>query len=157
KRLFRDYDIDSASMFRALRAELPGGPHPDLFLFVDRWPEFAEHAQRILRVASGGLEYGVHLVVTARSWREVPDELEELVHCRTELGLSQPADSHIDRQLAAQLPPDRPGWALLRRSRFLIALPELRTAIGTPAEVWANETADGALELVDRVIQAWSR
>src|SRR5262245_941922 len=25
KRLFRDYDIDSASMFRALRAELPGG------------------------------------------------------------------------------------------------------------------------------------
>jgi type VII secretion protein EccCb len=157
KRLFRDYDIDSASMFRALRSGLPGGSHPDLFLLVDRWPEFAEHAQRILRVASGGLEYGVHLVVTARSWREVPDELEELVHCRIELGLSQPADSHIDPQLAGQLPPDRPGWALLRRSRFLIALPELRTAIGAPADVWANETADGALELVDRVTQAWSR
>ncbi len=157
KQLFRRFEIDSASRFRAVRNTLPGGPHPDIFLVVDRLSDFLGYADRIHRLAGGGLEYGVHLAVAARGWREVPDELEELIHCRIELSLGPASESHIDARLAEQLPADRPGWALLRRSRFLVALPELQTAIGTGPDEWAAVTSDGALELVDRVVQAWPR
>ncbi|MBX6356353.1 MAG: caspase family protein, partial [Micromonosporaceae bacterium] len=157
KQLFRQYDIDSATRFRALRGNLPDGPHPDVFLFIDRWSEFTRYADRIRALAASGLEYGVHLVVAARGWRDVPDELEELIHCRIELALGRASESHVDPRLAEQIPADRPGWALLRRSRFLVALPELRTAIGTGPHEWTQEVSDGALDLVDRVAKAWTR
>jgi S-DNA-T family DNA segregation ATPase FtsK/SpoIIIE len=156
KQLFRQYEIDSSTRFRLVRHNLPDGPHPDIFLLVDRWSEFAGHADRIRALAGSGLEYGVHVVVAARGWRDIPDDLEELIHCRIELGLGRASESHVDARLAEQIPVDRPGWALLRRSRFLIALPELRTAVDGPQTEW-TEASDGALDLVDRVAKAWVR
>ncbi|HEY0698745.1 MAG TPA: FtsK/SpoIIIE domain-containing protein, partial [Micromonospora sp.] len=157
KQLYSEHFVDSAERFRVVRRDLPGGPHPDVFLFVDRWADFASHGARISALAGAGLDYGVHLVVSARGWRDVPDELQELIHCQIELHLSRPSESRIDPRLAEQAFGSQPGWALRQGGRFLVALPHLGSAAGTPDELLMADSSDGALELVDRVVKAWSR
>ncbi|GAB3980647.1 type VII secretion protein EccCb [Plantactinospora veratri] len=157
KRLYSERFIDSAQRFRAVRQDLPGHPHPDIFLFIDRWSDFAPHSQQLHRLASVGLDYGVHLVVATRSWRDIPDELQELIHCQIEFNLGHADKSRVNPRLAAQVASDHPGWAVRREGRFRVALPRLDTAIGTPVDLLASDTFDGALELVERVVTAWSR
>jgi S-DNA-T family DNA segregation ATPase FtsK/SpoIIIE len=157
KQLYSDRFIDSAQRFRTVRQDLPGHPHPDIFLVVDRWSDFAPYSQQIQRLASVGLDYGVHLVVATRSWRDVPDELEELIHCQIEFNLGRADESRFDPRLAAQLATDHAGWAVRREGRFRVALPRLDTALGTPVDLLSSDTFDGALELVDRVATAWAR
>jgi DNA segregation ATPase FtsK/SpoIIIE, S-DNA-T family len=157
KRLFSEHYIDSAGRFRIFRDTRPDEAHPDIFLLVDQLADFAPYLGRIKALASVGLDYAVHVVVAARNWREVPDELAELIHCKIELNLDSPRDSRLDPRLAERLTNDIPGWAIRRGSRFLVALPHLGSAGGSPAEVLEHDSSDGALELVDRVSATWPR
>jgi S-DNA-T family DNA segregation ATPase FtsK/SpoIIIE len=125
KRVFRDNDIDSVASFRAIRGQLDGGPYPDIFLLVDRWYEFShsrpDFVKAIRVIADAGLDHGVHLILTARRWQDVTQDLEE------------PHDEvTVRRRVSRATPPDSPGWAIHRGRRFRVALPALRTARAFP-------------------------
>ncbi|WP_405143891.1 type VII secretion protein EccCb [Sphaerisporangium sp. NBC_01403] len=126
--LFRRYDIDSVEEFRQLRAAdgLPGGAAGDVFLVIDGWLDFQWEregfAAEIHRLANTGLNYGVHLIVSARRWSDLGTGLPGLLGTRIELALEDPAESQIDPTLAATV---GTGWGLCRRRRFRSAVPQV--------------------------------
>ncbi|HET6500631.1 MAG TPA: FtsK/SpoIIIE domain-containing protein, partial [Amycolatopsis sp.] len=135
KKLFRKYRIPSAEVFRARRKDLafPAGDHADVFLIIDGWAQTSDVdgtlAERVRRIASDGLRFGVHVILTARSWREVPPRLADLMLGRIELRLSDPRESRIDPALAATLP-KHSGYGLHEAGRFVIAQPEVDASSG---------------------------
>lgn len=157
KKLYRAHNIDSPASLRAVRRSLPVEPVPDLFLVVDRWGDFAglvpELEQTVAGLAGAGPEYGIHVVATARDWRDVPDWLADLLPAHIELRLHRPEESRVDPDRAAQLP-DGPGWALYQQRRFRIAVPDVRDSADEVAEA---DTNDGAADLVERVVAASPR
>ncbi|GAA2327878.1 type VII secretion protein EccCb [Streptomyces kunmingensis] len=152
--LFRDHDIDSIEAFRALRAEGALGTvdTSDLFLVVDGWLDFcwerAAFADEVHRLANTGLNYGVHLCVTARRWSDFTPELLGLLGTRVELALDHAGDSQVDPVLAASV---GVGWALSRRRRFRVAVPRLDDITG-------DEAARRSLaDTVERIRAGWRR
>ncbi|WP_424184521.1 type VII secretion protein EccCb [Actinokineospora sp. G85] len=125
-RLFRSGQLRQASQYRELRRrdKLPPGNHADVFLLVDGWEHFAGEAEAVRRIAGAGLGRGVHVVVTARAWEELPEDLLRLLRGRVELGLDDPAESRFDPELAAGLPKG-PGWGLVEGRPFLTAVADI--------------------------------
>lgn len=129
--LFRKHHIDSIDEFRQLRASggLRGEGASDVFLVIDGWLDFqwerAGFADEIHRLANTGLNYGVHLIVSARRWTDLGPGLPGLLGTRIELALDDPAESQIDPTLAATV---SPGWGLSRRKRFRAAVPRIEEA-----------------------------
>ncbi|MET9497223.1 type VII secretion protein EccCb [Streptomyces sp. NPDC006552] len=152
--LFRDHDIDSVEAFRALRAEGALGTQEtsDLFLVIDGWLDFcwerAGFADEVHRLANTGLNYGVHLCVTARRWSDFSPELLGLLGTRVELALDDTRDSLVDPVLAASV---GVGWALSRRRRFRVAVPRLDDVAGHAAA--RRSLAD----TVERIRAGWRR
>jgi S-DNA-T family DNA segregation ATPase FtsK/SpoIIIE len=126
--LFRDLDIDSVEEFRELRAggRLPLDSASDVFLVIDGWLDFdweiPEFSQEVHRLANTGLNYGLHLLVSARRWSDFGASLLGLLGTRVELPLDDPSESQIDATLSASL---GIGWALSLRRRFRVAVPHL--------------------------------
>ncbi|WP_067664912.1 type VII secretion protein EccCb [Nocardia miyunensis] len=149
KKLYRNHRIDSPGRLRAARAELPGGPVPDLFLILDRWKDFAllpGVEEKVRRIAETGPEYAVHVVATFRDWDEVPDWVARLLSVQIELRLHRSGDSRVAADRAARLP-DGAGWALHGEQPFRIALPDIREPAVDPVE--SDDSDDGAAQLVD--------
>ncbi|GGU68617.1 type VII secretion protein EccCb [Lentzea flava] len=127
-RLFRSIGLNLNS-YRRMRGlnVLPAGDHGDVFLVIDGWEQFHEQVPELDRlvhgVASRGLGFGVHVIVTARHWQDIPQQLARLLPGRVELVLDDPAESRISAELAATLP-ERPGWGLYGGRRFLCAVPK---------------------------------
>ncbi|MEV1143858.1 type VII secretion protein EccCb, partial [Micromonospora sp. NPDC049799] len=161
KHLFRVHELESPASLRTRRSDLGDGPHPDIFLVVDRWQDFAslltDFVPRVIDLANKGLGYGFHLTVLERSWRTIPQELLELPQLRIETRLSRPQESLIDPDHAARLPITAPGWALQGRRTFRIALPELTvTALDTdPAVEHEDQVPNGATAMVTMIAEAW--
>ncbi|WP_211253056.1 caspase, EACC1-associated type, partial [Glycomyces tenuis] len=155
KRLFREYGLVSAEHFRSHRVSLPGGPHPDLVVFIDQWSDFAgaipKFAARIESLANVGREFGVHLAVATRRPDDLAQRLRELFSSYVELHLADPEHSLIDPDLARRLPESEPGWALSGRTRFRVSQPFLK-------EDSADDQpfTDGASEIVDLVSRCWA-
>lgn len=150
--LFRDLDIDSIEEFRELRAagRLPHDHSSDVFLVIDGWLDFdyeiPEFAKEVHRLANTGLNYGVHLLVSARRWSDFGKSLLGLLGTRVELALEDPSESQIDAALSARL---GIGWALSRRRRFRAAVPHLE-------EVNSSVEARRALaETTQRMRERW--
>ena len=164
ERAFRAAGVDSAAEFRRRRAE--GGfaddPHGDVFLVVDGYltlrTEFEELEAQLLPLASRGLSYGVHLLISANRWTELRPALKDLLGTRFELRLGDPADSEVDRRRAA-LVPARPGRGLAPDGgQCVIARPGLDTIGGgfaeTVAEVasaWTGPRGQAVRLLPDRM------
>ena len=131
--LFRSAGISNVNSYRRLRGlgVLPPGDHGEIFLVVDGWEQFhdkvPELERMIVDVASPGLGFGVHVVVTARHWRDIPHRVTRLLRGRIELTLDDPAESKISPDLAATLP-ESPGWGLYNGRRFLCAVPQVEEA-----------------------------
>ncbi|ELP62636.1 type VII secretion protein EccCb [Streptomyces turgidiscabies] len=146
--LFRDLDIDSIEAFRALRmtGRIEEGAASDVFLVVDGWLDFTwEHpdfAETVHRLANTGLNYGVHLVVTARRWSDFTTDLRGLLGTRLELALDDPEESFFDPSLASGI---SVGWALSRRRRFRVAVPRFDGGAGPAA---ARESLAGTAESI---------
>lgn len=146
--LFRDLDVDSIEAFRALRTanRIEKGAASDVFLVVDGWLDFCwEHpnfADTINRLANTGLNYGVHLLVTARRWSDFSTDLLGLLGTRLELALDNPEESAFDAALASGV---AVGWALSRRRRFRVAVPRFDDGSGPAA---ARESLAKTAELV---------
>ncbi|MFE9612935.1 type VII secretion protein EccCb [Streptomyces sp. NPDC006012] len=134
--LFRDLDIDSVEEFRELRAagRLPRASASDVFLVIDGWLDFdwemPEFSQEVHRLANTGLNYGLHLLVSARRWDDFGAGLLGLLGTRVELPLDDPSESQIDATLSASL---GIGWALSLRRRFRVAVPHLEEVTGSAA------------------------
>ncbi len=125
--LFRSAPVGNMRRFRDLRAMgmLPPGDNADLFVVIDGWEEFADSvgsfAAHVRHIASAGLSKGVHLVVTARHWAELPEPISRLLVSKIELALDDPAESKFDSAVAAALP-DQPGWGIHNGRPFLAAV-----------------------------------
>ncbi len=130
--LFREYGIDSVQTFRQMRAEgqLPVDAGGDVFFFLDGWAAFKERFEilegTISDLASRGLGYGVHVIVTMNRWMEMRASVLDAIGGRLELRLNSAMDSMIDRKKAAVIRSNQPGRGLHPSTLvFQVGLPRL--------------------------------
>ncbi|GIG09244.1 type VII secretion protein EccCa [Catellatospora coxensis] len=156
---FAALGIDSITEYRARRAQgaLPDGAddgYGDVFLVVDGWStmhqDFETLESGFSELATRGLNYGIHLIVTASRWSEVRPWLRDLLGTRFELHLNDPVDSEVGMRQAANVPAI-PGRGLSRDAlHFLAALPRVDGIARTDD---LNETAR---DLAEQSARAWS-
>ncbi|MDF2824990.1 MAG: eccC, partial [Mycobacterium sp.] len=97
-------------------------------LVIDGWAtvrnEFDDLEGALAAIATEGLAYGIHLVLTATRWADIRPALKDQIGTRIELRLGDPVDSDIDRGRARLVPANRPGSGLTPDGRpMMLALP----------------------------------
>ncbi|HEX6970460.1 MAG TPA: type VII secretion protein EccCa [Micromonosporaceae bacterium] len=134
ERRFVELGIDSVAAYRKRRAA-GGDPDPfgDVFLVVDGWStlrgEYDDLEPTITDIATRGLAYGVHVVVTTTRWMELRPAIRDLFGSKVELRLGDPTESTAPRRAAANVPERAPGRGITSDGfHFLTALPELADA-----------------------------
>ncbi|WP_037834667.1 type VII secretion protein EccC [Streptomyces albus] len=156
ERFFLDHGIDSMATYRRRRAagEFADQPHGDVFLVIDGWStvrqDFDRYIQTFASIAARGLNYGVHLIVTAARWVELTAAVRDQAGTHLELRMGDPMDSQIDTRRAATVP-RIPGRGLTREGKlhYLTALPRID---GVES---ADDLADGVASLVAAVKESW--
>ncbi|WP_037838476.1 type VII secretion protein EccC [Streptomyces albus] len=156
ERFFLDHGIDSMATYRRRRAagEFADQPHGDVFLVIDGWStvrqDFDRYIQTFASIAARGLNYGVHLIVTAARWVELTAAVRDQAGTHLELRMGDPMDSQIDTRRAATVP-RIPGRGLTREGKlhYLTALPRIDGAES------ADDLADGVAGLVAAVKESW--
>ncbi|MFE3221378.1 type VII secretion protein EccCa [Streptomyces antimycoticus] len=150
---FRTHGIDSIAGYRKRRAagELPDEVWGDVFLVIDGWGAFKQEYEQfegvVMDLATRGLGYGVHVVLSATRYMEVRAALKDQFMNRLELRLGDPLDSDFDRKVAANVPVGAPGRGQIpERLHFLAAQPRIGAALrpeadGGPADLSATEPA----------------
>ncbi|UNO41069.1 type VII secretion protein EccCa [Streptomyces sp. MST-110588] len=153
---FRAHDIDTIATYRRRRADghISDQPWGDVFLLVDGWGTFKDEYELlepvVTDIASRGLGFGIHVIVTASRHMEVRAALKDQLLGRLELRLADPMDSEFDRKTAANVPSGVPGRGQTpTRLHFMAALP--RTDSANTADGLADATAD----FVRTVAAAW--
>ena len=90
-----------------------GRDWPEIFLVVDNVgllrQTMGDLEPVVTELATAGLEYGVHVMVTANRWFDVRPQLLDAVGTRFELRLGDPAESIVKRAIAMTVPTDHPG------------------------------------------------
>ncbi|WP_425440120.1 FtsK/SpoIIIE domain-containing protein [Pseudosporangium ferrugineum] len=77
ERRFAELGVDSMATYRRMRADgrVADDPYGDVFLVVDGWftlrSEFEALDGPVRQIAAQGLNFGVHLLLTAGRWSEV--------------------------------------------------------------------------------------
>ncbi len=125
--LFRRSGIASMAELRASRRARPDIDTADVILVIDGWStvrsDFESLEPALTRIATTGLSYGVHLVLTAGRWADIRPVVKDAIGTRVELRLVDPLDSDIGRAQAAKVPA-RPGRGVTATGLHLsIALP----------------------------------
>jgi S-DNA-T family DNA segregation ATPase FtsK/SpoIIIE len=138
---FKEAGIDSPGALRSNRGQgdLEGDGWADVFLVIDNWPalrqDFEELEAPVQEIATRGLGYGVHLVMTANRWIDVRSSLRESIGGRLELRLNDPTESAINRKAAENVAKGVPGRGITVDSlHFQTALPRI----------------DGSVDIVDQ-------
>lgn len=154
---FRANGIDSIATYRRRRSrgEFADQAWGDVFLLVDGWGNFRNDYEGldgvINDIASRGLGYGIHLVITASRNMEVRAALKDLLMNRLELRLGDTMDSEFDRKVAANVPPGVPGRGQTpQRLHFMAAVPRLD---GISSD---TELSDATAALCRTVSDHWS-
>jgi S-DNA-T family DNA segregation ATPase FtsK/SpoIIIE len=154
---FRARGIDSIGTYRQRRAagRLPDEPWGDVFLVIDGWGTFRQDYELlepvVTDIAARGLNYGVHVVISASRYMEVRPALKDLLLNRLELRLGDVMDSEIDRKVAANVPIGVPGRGLTPdKLHFLAALPRIDGSSS------AEDLPDGTAAMVRAVGEAWT-
>ncbi len=157
EKTFADAGITSVADYRRTRATGtgPDDGNGDVFLVIDGWLTFLQEYEAleplVNRIASRGLGYGVHLVLTANRWAEIRPALRELLATRLELRLGEPFESEINRRAAANVPERSPGRGITKEGlHFLTALPRLD---GQPT---TEDLTDGLRDLAAQVATGWT-
>ncbi|MGH3342642.1 MAG: type VII secretion protein EccCb [Carbonactinosporaceae bacterium] len=153
---FRKSGIDSMTTMRAWRAagRLPDETRGDVVLVLDGWPRFRRDFEDlepvVMDLASRGLGYGIHVVLTTNRWFDVKPALKDTLGTRLELRIGDPIESEIDRRAAANVPADRPGRGLTAdKLHCQVGLPRID---GVPAD----DDLSGALaDFGKRSAAAW--
>ncbi|WP_245401697.1 FtsK/SpoIIIE domain-containing protein [Nocardia albiluteola] len=127
--IFRRAGIDSMREYRCRKAELadagadriagdPVGSDPfgDVFLVIDGYDivrgNFEALESIVADIASRGLAFGVHIVLSAGRWAVIRPALKDRRGTRVELRLGDPTDSEPGRKMASSVPLGRPGRGL---------------------------------------------
>ncbi|WP_232663789.1 type VII secretion protein EccCa [Pseudonocardia sp. TRM90224] len=163
ERLFREAGLGSVEAFRARRAagDFAEEPATDLLLVVDGYltlrGEFDQLEARLLPLATQGLAYGLHLVVSASRWSELRPALKDMLGGRLELRLGEPAESEVDRR-RAQAVPARPGHGLAPDgAAMVVAAPRAATGdVGALVAMIAQQHAGagfGPVRLLPELVE----
>ncbi|MER6992732.1 type VII secretion protein EccCa [Saccharopolyspora hirsuta] len=155
ERTFAEHEVESMAAYRERRArgEFADDPHGDVFLVVDGWgalrSEFEQHDMALRALASRGLAYGVHLLVTTNRWSDVHSALRDQLGTRLELRLGDSIDSMINMRKAAEVP-QIPGRGMTAdQMHFLAGVPRIDGVAGT------DGLADSTRELCAAVAESW--
>ncbi|SEP88791.1 DNA segregation ATPase FtsK/SpoIIIE, S-DNA-T family [Lentzea xinjiangensis] len=153
---WRDQRIDSMAEFRnrKRRGEIHDDAFGDAFLIVDGWMNFRQEFEmvepQVQALAAQGLSYGVHVIVAANRWAEIRPAMKDLLGTRFELRLGDPSESEIDRKVAVNVPPGRPGRGLTGdKLHFLTGLPRIDTS-QDPTTI-----SSGVQDLSAKLNQSW--
>ncbi|WP_090094727.1 type VII secretion protein EccCa [Lentzea jiangxiensis] len=153
---WRDQRIDSMAEFRnrRRRGEINDDAFGDAFLVVDGWMNFRQEFEmvepQIQALAAQGLSYGVHVIVAANRWAEIRPAMKDLLGTRFELRLGDPSESEVDRKVAVNVPPGRPGRGLTGdKLHCLTGLPRIDT-LQDPTTI-----SQGVQDLSNKLNQAW--
>jgi S-DNA-T family DNA segregation ATPase FtsK/SpoIIIE len=153
---FAALGIDSIATYRRRRAtgEITDDPFGDVFLVVDGWgvltKDYEELADTVTGLATRGLGYGIHVILTAVRWAEVRISLRDLLGTRLELRLGEPGESEIDRRAAGNVPEKSPGRGLTKdKLHFLAALSRVDGGHGV------EDLSEATAALVTQVREAW--
>jgi DNA segregation ATPase FtsK/SpoIIIE, S-DNA-T family len=158
ERRFRDLGVDSMASWHELRRSgLDLGGYGEVLLLVDNWGAFVrelpELETEIIEFAAIGLHYGVHLVLAANRWAELPPGLRENLGGRLELRLNDPLESELGRSAAAGLP-ELPGRGLTQAGlQFQVALPGPASAVLERAMPSQNGAAAPPLRLLPTLVR----
>lgn len=134
ERLLGELGIESMAELRRRRADgrvdTSTDPFGDVFLVIDGWPsirhDFEALEQVVSILASQGLSYGIHVVLSAPRWGDVRPAMRDQFGTRLELRLGDPSDSEYGRKKAAMVPEGRPGRGIDRDGlHILVALPRV--------------------------------
>ena len=132
EQVFADNGVESMREYRIARAadRSPDDPFGDVFLVIDGIgvlrADFEVLEDRVNALVSGGLAYGVHVIVTASRWGEIRPAMKDLMGGRIELRLGDALDSEMSRRAAAGVPIGRPGRGLTSEEKhLLVALPRI--------------------------------
>ncbi|WP_405576362.1 type VII secretion protein EccCa [Streptomyces sp. NBC_01092] len=156
EQFFLDHGIDSMASYRRKRAagEFPDEPHGDVFLVVDGWQTVRQDFDSVIptfnQIASRGLNYGVHLIITTARWVELSAQVRDQAATRLELRLGDAMDSMVDIRKAATVP-RTPGRGLTTEGKmhFLAALPRINGQEST------DDLTDGVTALVEGIAEHW--
>ncbi|MFE5328429.1 type VII secretion protein EccCa [Embleya sp. NPDC056575] len=155
--MFRVNNIDSIDTFRRRRAAgtLPDEAWGDVFLFVDGWltlrNDFDALEAEVTDIATRGLGFGVHVVLSASRHPEIRPALKDQIQTRLELRLGETMESEVDRRLAANVPSGAPGRGLSPdKLHFLAALPRI------DGSSTAEDLGEGMAAMVGAVKAAWA-
>ena len=159
ERRFAAAGIDSIARARGSRSL---DPHGDVFLVIDGWStvrtDFDDLEPVITDIATRGLSYGVHVVITAGRWSDFRPALRDLLVSRLELRLGDPGESYVSRKAATDVPKHAPGRGLTSDGRqFLAVSPVLSGGASTEDVVkaigaaWSGPAAPPVRELPDLV------
>jgi S-DNA-T family DNA segregation ATPase FtsK/SpoIIIE len=100
-------------------------------------------------LAARGLNYGVHLIVAAGRWSEIPTALRDQLGTRFELRLGDSMDSMINMRAAATIPKS-PGRGMTdSKHHFLTALPRLDGGDSS------SDLGAGVADAVAQVAEHW--
>ncbi|GAA1023022.1 MULTISPECIES: type VII secretion protein EccCa [Amycolatopsis] len=150
--------VDSMTEFRnrKRRGEITPEQDPfgDAFLIVDNWralrDDFEELETSITRLATQGLAYGVHVIISANRWADLRPAIKDMLGTRFELRLGDPTESEMDRRIAVNVPAGRPGRGLTRdKLHLLTGLPRIDGS-SDPETV-----AAGVADAVAKIRGAW--
>ena len=155
--VFRAQGIDSIGTYRRKRSagQLPDEEWGDVFLVVDGWGTFKQDYEFlepvVTDIATRGLGYGVHVIITATRHMEVRPTLKDQLLNRLELRLGDPTDSEFDRKAAQNVPAGVPGRGLTPEGlHFLGGLPRIDSSQDP------NTLPDGIAGLVEAVRTNWA-
>ncbi|HEY8341205.1 MAG TPA: type VII secretion protein EccCb, partial [Egibacteraceae bacterium] len=151
---FAELGVDSMA---TLRARLAQGtldePFPDVFLVIDGWASLrSQHPEleaAVTDLATRGLGYGVHVLLSSNRWMELRAGLRDGFGAAVELRLSDAIESSVNRKTAETVPADTPGRGLTPDGHHLqVALPCV--------DGRSDDVAEGVRDLVARVAAAWA-
>ncbi|GGZ39128.1 type VII secretion protein EccCa [Streptomyces poonensis] len=153
---FRAKGVDSMATFRNRRAQghYPDQHWGDVFLIIDGWATFKNDYEMldavIADIATRGLGFGIHLIVTATRYTEMRPALRDQILSRLELRLGDAMESEFDRKRAENVPVGKPGRGLSPdKLDYLAATPRL------DGSTTVDDLADGMANLVANINNAW--
>jgi DNA segregation ATPase FtsK/SpoIIIE, S-DNA-T family len=130
ERRFAELNVTGMTAYRALRASGEvTDEFGDVFLVVDGWftlRQDFEAAEATMRdVTTRGLNYGIHVVLSANRWSDVYHAMRDKIGTRLELRLGDPVESAIDLRAAATVPKAAGRGLTDGKLHFLAAVPRI--------------------------------